>query len=230
MILRRSKHDGMSSRTRFGRCNGSISHARTFRTRISEKPSRGREGTRVKRRKSSSHFAPKSLSFPQFRRKKKKSQPHEREKRTRANVLPVLWCTFYAYLHRSREETKTIHRERESLARKRSNNIPFVFFQEKCGFYCDAKMSEWNNKGRGAKEDRYTLHPKRFLQRIKIESSLKFKRHFEYTHRRSIIESYQQNLSFTKSRLSRFLFSLFLWEISRTALWFGKKTHLKLLE
>ena len=62
-----------------------------------------------------------------------------------------------------REKRQKLFTERESLARKRSNNIPFVFYQEKCGFYCDAKMSEWNNKGRGAKEDRYTLHPKRLF-------------------------------------------------------------------
>ena len=122
MILRRSKHDGMSSRTRFRRCNGSISCARTFRAQIlrSQLPLR-RERTR-KAAKSSSHFAPKSLSFTQEslgRKGKKRSRTSNKNERARTSSH-ICDARFMRIFIVREKRHKNYSQKREKSARKRS--------------------------------------------------------------------------------------------------------------
>ena len=125
MILRRSKHDGMSSRTRFGRCNGSISCARTIRAQILrlQFPSR-RERTR-KAAKSSSHFAPKSLSFTHAKESlggkgKNRSRTSNKNERARTSS-PFCDARFMLiFIVREKRHKNYSIREREKSARKRS--------------------------------------------------------------------------------------------------------------
>ena len=135
MILRRSKHDGMSSRTRFGRCNGSISCARTIRAQIlrSQFPSR-RERTR-KAAKSSSHFAPKSISFnaKESLGGKGKNRSRTSNKNERARTSSHICDARFMLIFIVREKRhKNYSQKRESLARKR--NVPFCVLLRKMWF------------------------------------------------------------------------------------------------
>ena len=119
MILRRSKHDGMSSRTRFGRCNGSISCARTIRAQIlrSQFPSR-RERTR-KAAKSSSHFAPKSLSFTHAKESlggkgKNRSRTSNKNERARTSSRICDARFMLIFIVREKRHKNYSQRERES--------------------------------------------------------------------------------------------------------------------
>ena len=137
MILRRSKHDGMSSRTRFERCNGSISCARTIRAQILrlQFPSR-RERTR-KAAKSSSHFAPKSLSFnaKESLGGKGKNRSRTSNKNERARTSSHICDARFMLIFIVREKRhKNYSQKRESLARKRSNNVPFCVLLRKMWF------------------------------------------------------------------------------------------------
>ena len=75
---------------------------------------------------------------------------------------------------------------------------------------------------------RETLNPKLFLPRIKIESSLKIKRHFEYTHTEVSSKVTKKNLSlccFYEASFESFSFLSFsLLGDLKTKRWFGKKT------
>ena len=135
MILRRSKHDGMSSRTRFERCNGSISCARTIRAQILrlQFPSR-RERTR-KAAKSSSHFAPKSLSFnaKESLGGKGKNRSRTSNKNERARTSSHICDARFMLIFIVREKRhKNYSQKRESLARKR--NVPFCVLLRKMWF------------------------------------------------------------------------------------------------
>lgn len=130
LILRRSKHDGMSSRTRFGRCNGSISCARTFRAQIlrSQFPSR-RERTR-KAAKSSSHFAPKSLSFKQESLGGKgKNRSRTSNKNERARTSSHICDARFMRIFIVREKRHKNYSQRERKARvKEATTYHFVFY------------------------------------------------------------------------------------------------------
>ena len=131
LILRRSKHDGMSSRTRFGRCNGSISCARTFRAQIlrSQFPSR-RERTR-KAAKSSSHFAPKSLSFnaKESLGGKGKNRSRTSNKNERARTSSHICDARFMRIFIVREKRHKNYSQRERKARvKEATTYHFVFY------------------------------------------------------------------------------------------------------
>ena len=135
MILRRSKQDGMSSRTRFERCNGSISCARTIRAQILrlQFPSR-RERTR-KAAKSSSHFALKSLSFnaKESLGGKGKNRSRTSNKNERARTSSHICDARFMLIFIVREKRhKNYSQKRESLARKR--NVPFCVLLRKMWF------------------------------------------------------------------------------------------------
>ena len=128
----------------------------------------------------------------------------------------------------ARRDTKTIQleREREKSARKRSIKAYHLCSTKENVVSTMTVKRERKNKGVGAEfwDKPYTLNV--FNQELKIESSLKIKRHFEYTHRRSIIESYQQNLSLCcfYERLFVFFLSFSSGGDLKTKRWFGKKT------
>lgn len=130
LILRRSKHDGMSSRTRFGRCNGSISCARTIRAQILrlQFPSR-RERTR-KAAKSSSHFAPKSLSFKQESLGGKgKNRSRTSNKNERARTSSHICDARFMLIFIVREKRHKNYSQRERKARvKEATTYHFVFY------------------------------------------------------------------------------------------------------
>ena len=150
MILRRPKHDGMSSRTRFGRCNGSISCARTIRAQIlrSQFPSR-RERTR-KAAKSSSHFAPKSLSFTHAKESlggKGKNRSRTSNKNERARTSSRICDARFMLIFIVREKRhKNYSQKRESFARKRSNDVPFCVRLRKMWFLLWRKEREEQRK------------------------------------------------------------------------------------
>ena len=153
----------MSSRTRFGRCNGSISCARTIRAQIlrSQFPSR-RERTR-KAAKSSSHFAPKSLSFTHAKESlggKGKNRSRTSNKNERARTSSRICDARFMLIFIVREKRhKNYSQKRERVSRvKEATTYHFVFDYEKCGFYSDGRK-ERNNKKGGAKSDPVSINP-----------------------------------------------------------------------
>lgn len=147
----------MSSRTRFGRCNGSISCARTIRAQIlrSQFPSR-RERTR-KAAKSSSHFAPKSLSFTHAKESlggKGKNRSRTSNKNERARTSSRICDARFMLIFIVREKRhKNYSQKRERVSRvKEATTYHFVFDYEKCGFYSGGKT-------RGTKKGGAEINP-----------------------------------------------------------------------